>query len=65
MAGGLEHVVEGALHLVPDGVAVGFDDHASADGGVLGEVGADNEFVVPFGVVFGAFYKIFCHFLNV
>ena len=47
VAGGLEHVVEGALHLLPDGVAVGFDDHAAADGGILGQVGAYYKFIVP------------------
>ena len=52
VAGGFEHVVEGTLHFFPDGVAIWFDDHASANGGVFGQIGADNELVVPFGVVF-------------
>lgn len=36
----LSPVVEFALHLFPNRVAVGLDDHATADGGMLGEVGA-------------------------
>ena len=61
VAGGLEHAVQLGLHLLPDGVAVGFDDHASADGALFGQVGAHHQLVVPFGVVFAAFLKIFCH----
>ena len=32
MAGGLEHIVEGTLHLLPDCIAIGFDDHAATHG---------------------------------
>ena len=39
VAGVLEHAVEGALHLLPDGVAVRLDDHAAAHVGVLGQAG--------------------------
>ena len=39
VAGVLEHAVEAALHLLPDGVAVRLDDHAAAHVGVLGQPG--------------------------
>ena len=66
VAGGLEHAVELMLHLLPDGIAVGLDDHAPADGALFGEVGTDHKFVVPFGIVLTAFGKVFCHnFLSV
>ena len=61
VAGLFEHLVELVLHLLPDGIAIGFDDHASADGALLGEVGTHDEFVIPFGVVLATFWKIFCH----
>ena len=34
VSGFLEHAVENMLHLLPDGVSVGLDDHAAADGGL-------------------------------
>ena len=40
VAGVLEHAIEGALHLLPDGVAVRLDDHAAAHVGVLRQAGA-------------------------
>src|SRR5262244_1650839 len=54
MAGGLEALVEFALHLFPDGVAVGADDHAAAHGAVVGELGFADDVEVPASVVFGA-----------
>ena len=57
----LEHAVENMLHLLPDGVSVGLDDHAAADGGLLGQVGLHHEVVVPLGVVLGPFRYLFCH----
>ena len=59
----LEHHVQLMLHFLPDGIAIGFYNHTSANSGLFGEVGANDELVVPFGVVLGAFYKVFCHFL--
>ena len=61
VTGLFEHAVELVVHLLPDGIAIGFYHHATADGALLGEVGADDEFIVPFGVVFAAFGKVFCH----
>ena len=43
----LEHVVERALHALPDAVAVRANDHAAAHGRVVGELGAEHDFVVP------------------
>ena len=50
----LEHVVEGALHVLPERVAPRPDDHAAAHGRVLGEVRAGDDLLVPLGVVFVA-----------
>ena len=51
VAGVLEQAVEGALHLLPDGVAVRLDDHAAADVGVLGQPGLLDDVEVPLGIV--------------
>ncbi len=59
-----EHVVQHALHLLPDGVTVGFDYHTSSDGRIFGQTGLHNEVVVPFRVVvldFGQIFKLYCH----
>ncbi len=53
VARGFEHVVERALHVLPERVAPGSDDHAAAHGRVFGEVGTDNDLLVPLGVVLG------------
>jgi len=50
----LEHAVKHVLHSLPNGKAVGLDDHASFHIAVLGKVRLHNEFVVPFAVVFFA-----------
>ncbi len=47
VAGVLEHLVERLLHLLPDGVAVGPDDHAPPHRAVVGQLGAGDELVVP------------------
>ena len=48
MAGGLEAVVELALQQLPDGVAVGLDDHAAFDDfGGLGHVALQNHVLIP------------------
>jgi len=52
VSGGFEHAVEGLLHVFPDGVAVGFDHHATADDAVVSEVGFFDDIVVPLGVIF-------------
>ena len=47
----LEHPVELMLHLFPDGVAIGFDDHAAAHGGLLGQIGLYHQIVVPLRII--------------
>ena len=62
----LEHPVQNGLHLLPDGITVGFDDHAAADGRVLGQAGLHDQIVVPLRVVllgFGQIFEFFCHML--
>ena len=51
--GRLEPVVERALHLLPDRVAVRADDHAALDRRVVGELGAPDHVQVPLGEVLG------------
>ena len=50
----LEHVIELALHLFPNGVAIGLDDHAATHCGLFGEIGLHNQFVIPLRVVIGS-----------
>ena len=60
----LEHAVESLLHFLPDCISVGFDYHATPDGGLFGQVGFHHQVVVPLGVVLGAFCEVFefcCH----
>ena len=61
VAGGLKHIIEGALHLLPNGVAMGLYHHAAAHRGVLGEVGFGYHVSVPAGVVLRARCDLFCH----
>ena len=51
--GRLEHPVELALDVLPDRVAPRLDDHAAADGRVLGQVGGPDDLLVPLGIVVG------------
>ncbi len=52
VAGGLEAVVELALQHLPDGVAVGLDDHAALDDlGGLGHVALQDDVLVPGGEI--------------
>ena len=54
VAGGLEAVVERLLNVFPQRPAVGPHDHAAAHGRVVGQLGLQDELVIPFGEVFGA-----------
>ena len=47
VAGVLEHLVQRALHLLPDGVAVRPDDHAPAHRAVVRQLGLGYQLVVP------------------
>ena len=49
-----EHVVEGSLHQFPHSVAMGFDDHATSDRAVLGQVSSLDQVVVPISVILAA-----------
>ena len=53
VAGVLEHPVQGPLHLLPDGVSVGPDDHAAAHRAVVGQLGPGDQLVVPGREVLG------------
>ncbi len=54
MSGVFEHLVERFLDVLPDGVAPGLDDHATAHGRDFGEVGGVHDLLVPLGVIFFA-----------
>ena len=47
VAGVLEHLVQGPLHLLPDGIPVGPDDHAATDRAVIGELRPGDDLIVP------------------
>ena len=60
----LEHIVEGALHLLPNCITVRLDDHAAANVALLGQIGLYHQFVVPFAVVLASLceeVQFFCH----
>ena len=54
VAGGFEPVIEFALHFLPDGIAVWLDDHATAHGGMFGEIGAFDDIEVPLRIILAA-----------
>ena len=65
VAGGLEHGVELALHLLPDGIAVGLDYHAAAHGRLLGQASLVDQLVIPLRIIIGSLCEILellCHF---
>ena len=65
-AGFFEHLVELVLHLFPDGIAIGLDNHATTHGRLLCEVGLHDQVVIPLTVVVGTLgqvFQFFCHFL--
>ena len=55
----LEHLVQLLLHLLPNGVAIGFDDHTSTYGRLLCQVGFNYQIVIPLTVVVSSFCQIF------
>ena len=57
----LEHAIEGALHLLPDGVAVRLDDHAAAHVGVLRQAGVLDDVEIPLRIIFAAWGDDFGH----
>ena len=51
---GLETAVQFGLHALPEGVAVGLDDHAAAHGRVIDQVGLENNVGVPLREILAA-----------
>ena len=63
----LEHFVQRRLHLLPDGIAIGLDDHAPAHRRVLGQTGLYYQVVVPLRIVvlrLGHVFEFLCHYLR-
>ena len=52
MPGRFEHRVELPLHVFPDAVAPGLDDHAAAHVGLLRQIGGADDLLIPFGKIF-------------
>ena len=52
MAGVLEHPVERLLHVLPNGVAPGLDDHAAAHGRDFGQIGRAHHLLIPLRIIF-------------
>jgi len=57
----LEHAVQGRAHVLPEGEAVGPDDHASLHRRIVGQFGAEDQIGVPARVVLGSLGQAFCH----
>src|SRR6185312_4938559 len=49
----LESPIESLLDQLPDGVAVGTDDHAALDGRVVRQLGTPNDVEIPAGEILG------------
>ncbi len=62
----LEHVIESALHALPDAVAVRPNDHAAADRRIVGKLGAEHDLVVPGAEVFRPCRELLvvCHLID-
>ena len=54
MAGFLEHAVERLLHLFPDRVAIGPDDHAAFYRRIVGQFGSGNHVGIPPRIILAA-----------
>ena len=60
----LKHIIELTLHALPDSIAIGLDDHTATHCGALGQVGLDDEILIPLRIVDvarGKFLEFFCH----
>ena len=62
--GFLEPSVQGGLDVLPQGIAVGADDHAPPDRGVVGELGPPDDLGVPLGEVLAAWRYRVCHLVS-
>ena len=51
VAGRLDAGVESGLHVLPEGIAIGTDDHAAANRGVVRELSLEDDVRVPARVV--------------
>ena len=51
--GRLDPLIDLGLDALPEGVAVGTDDHGAPDGAILGELGLGQDVLVPLGEIFG------------
>ena len=63
----LELIVQHALHLLPDGIAIGLYHHATAHITLFGQIGLHHQFVVPLRIVLTSLceeVKFFCHILS-
>ena len=49
----LKHTVKLLLHLFPDGITIGFDNHTSSHGGLFRQVGFHNQVVKPLTIIVG------------
>src|SRR5438034_3247867 len=54
VAGRPEHVVQGALHQLPNAITVGSDHHAAAHRRVIRQLGLHDDVVVPLSEILGA-----------
>ena len=59
VARGLEHVVQGSLHVFPDRVTPWPDDHTSLDRRVIGELRPEHQLIVPGGEILVAGGQLF------
>ena len=62
----LEHLIECLVHLLPDGITIGFDHHTAAHGRIFGQAGLHNQVVIPLRVVIirlGQIFQFLCHIL--
>ena len=70
VAGGLEHAVEDVLDILPNGVAVGADDHAAADAAVIDQLGLFNDIGIPLRKIvlhrgdLGYHFLLICHSIS-
>src|SRR6266699_1780328 len=60
VAARLNHVIERALHQLPDAVAVRPDDHAAAHRRIIGQLGLGNDVAVPLAEVLRAWRDSLC-----
>ena len=51
VAGGLEHAIQHTLHLLPERIAPGLDDHATSNRRVLRQISRLDDLLVPLWVV--------------